>query len=161
MGNPLGVKRDFDVLEARRLRFATFFRQGKSQAEIARVLGVHRQTVHRWAKRVEREGHGALKKAGRAGRKPRLIAAQLLRIAQGLKRGPGVLGYQTRLWTVPLVADLIERKCGIRYHPGHVWKILRRMGWSYQRPTERTLKRGEPAIRRWRKQRWRVVKKNK
>src|ERR1700687_3797829 len=159
MGNPLGVKRDFDALEARRLRFATFFRQGKSQAELARVLGVHRQTVHRWAKQVERGGRGALKKAGRAGRKPWLIAAQLRRIAQGLKRGPEVLVYRTSSWTVSRVADLIDRKCGIRYHPGHVWKILRQMGWSYERPAGRTLKRSEPAIRRWRKQRWRAVKK--
>ncbi len=77
MGNPRGVKRDFDALEARRLRAAQLLKQGESQAEVARVLGVHRQTVHRWAKRVEREGRAALKKAGRAGRKPRLSAARV------------------------------------------------------------------------------------
>src|ERR1700689_388131 len=64
------------------------FQQGESQAEIARVLGVHRQTVHRWSKQVEQEGRAALKKAGRAGRKPRLSTANLQRIAQELKRGP-------------------------------------------------------------------------
>ena len=85
MGNLRGVKRDFDALEARRLRAARFFQRGESQAEIARVLRVHRQTVHRWAKRVEREGRGALKKAGRAGRKPRLSAAEWRRIAKELK----------------------------------------------------------------------------
>ena len=118
MGNPRGVKRDFVALEARRLRAARMFQQGESQAEIARVLGVHRQTVHRWAKRVEQEGRAALKKAGRAGRKPRLSAAELRRIAKELKRGPEVLGYETSLWTAPRVADLIERECGIRYHLG-------------------------------------------
>jgi transposase len=133
MGNPRGVKRDFDALEARRLRAARLFQQGKSQAEIARVLRVHRQTVHRWAKQVEGEGQAALRKAGRAGRKPRLSAAELRRLAQELKRGPEVLGYETSLWTAPRVADLIERECGIRYHPGHVWKILRQMGWSGRR----------------------------
>jgi transposase len=143
MGNPRGVKRDFDALEARRLRAARLFQQGESQAEIARVLRVHRQTVHRWAKQVEGEGRAALKKAGRAGRKPRLSAAELRRIAQELKRGPEVLGYETSLWTAPRVADLIERECGIRYHPGHVWKILRQMGWSCQRPAGRALERDE------------------
>src|ERR1039458_2762815 len=109
MGNPRGVKRDFDALEARRLRAAGLLQRGQSQAEVARVLGAHRQRVHRWAKRVEREGRAALKKAGRAGRKPRLGAAQLRRIAQELKRGPEVLGYETSLWTAPRVADLIAR----------------------------------------------------
>ena len=130
MGNPRGVKRDFVALEARRLRAARMFQQGESQAEIARVLGVHRQTVHRWSKQVEQEGRAALKRAGRAGRKPRLSAGELRRIAQELKRGPEVLGYETSLWTAPRVVVLIERECGIRYHPGHVWRILRKMGWS-------------------------------
>jgi transposase len=159
MGNPRGVKRDFDALEARRLRAASLFRQGESQAEVARVLGVHRQTAHRWAKRFESEGRTALKKAGRAGRKPRLSVVELRRIEQGLKRGPEVLGYETSLWTAPRVADLIERECGIRYHPGHVWKILRQMGWSCQRPAGRALERDEAAIRRWKKQRWPALKK--
>ena len=159
MGNPRGVKRDFDALEARRLRTASLLKQGESQAEVARTLGVHRQTVHRWAKRVEREGRAALKKAGRAGRKPRLGAAQLRSIAQELKRGPEVLGYETSLWTAPRVADLIERQCGVSYHPGHVWKILRQLGWSCQRPTGRALERDEPAIRRWKKHRWPELKK--
>ena len=81
---------------------------------MARALGVHRQTVHRWAKRVEREGRAALKKAGRAGRKPRLGAAELRRIEQELKRGPEALGYETSLWTAPRVAELI--RAGVR-HP--------------------------------------------
>jgi transposase len=159
MGNPRGVKRDFDALEARRLRAANLLQQGKSQAEVARMLGAHRQTVHRWATRVEREGRAGLKKAGRAGRKPRLGAAELRRIAGELKRGPAVLGYETSLWTAPRVADLIERECGVRYHPGHVWKILRQLGWSCQRPVGRALERDEPAIRRWKKHRWPELKK--
>jgi transposase len=159
MGNPRGVKRDFDALEARRLRAASLFKQGESQAEVARALGVHRQTAHRWAKRVEREGRAALRQAGRAGRKPRLSAVQLRRIERELKRGPEALGYETNLWTAPRVAELIQRECGIQYHPGHVWKILRQMGWSCQRPVGRALERDEAAIRRWKKQRWPELKK--
>lgn len=29
------------------------------------------------------------------------------------------------LWTMPLVAEVIAKIFGIRYHPAHVWKILR------------------------------------
>ena len=159
MGNPRGVKRDFEALETRRLRAASLLRQGHSQAEVARVVGVHRQTVYRWAQRVHAQGRAGLKKAGRAGRKPRLSAAGLRRIAQGLQRGPEALGYETSLWTAPRVAELIKRECGIQYHPGHVWKILRQMGWSCQRPAGRALERDETAIRRWKKQRWPELKK--
>lgn len=159
MGNPRGVKRDFEALEARRLRAASLLRRGISQAEVARVLGVHRQTVHRWAGRLEAKGRKGLHKAGRAGRKPRLDAAQVGQIREGLKRGPQALGYETSLWTAPRVADLIARECGIRYHPGHVWKLLRQMGWSCQRPVGRALERNPQAIRRWKQKRWPELKK--
>ncbi len=95
MGNPRGVKRDFRALETRRLRAASLLQHGESQAEVARVLRVHRQTVYRWAARVRAAGRAALKRAPRAGRKPRLSAAELRHIKHGLKRGPEALGYQT------------------------------------------------------------------
>jgi len=159
MGNPRGVKRDFGALEARRLRAASLLKQGESQAEVARALSVHRQTVYRWAARVRAHGRAALKQAGRAGRKPRLSAAELRRIEQGLKRGPEALGFESGLWTAPRVAKLIEQECGVKYHPGHVWRILRQMGWSCQRPAGRALERDEAAIRRWKQQRWPDLKK--
>jgi hypothetical protein len=47
----------------------------------------------------------------------------------------------------------------VSYHPGHVWKILRRLGWSCQRPAGRALERDEKAILRWKKERWPELKK--
>jgi transposase len=39
------------------------------------------------------------------------------------------------------VAKLIEQQCGVQYHPGHVWRILRDLGWSVQRPIGRAAER--------------------
>jgi transposase len=100
-----------------------------------------------------------LKAAGRAGRKPQLDAADLRRLEAGLKRGPEALGYATSLWTGRRVAELIERQCGVSYHPAHVWRILRRLGWSCQRPTGRALERDAAALRRWKRQGWPEIKK--
>ncbi|MGH9406057.1 MAG: winged helix-turn-helix domain-containing protein [Terriglobia bacterium] len=147
MANPAGVKRDFVGLEQRRLRAARLLSKGISQSEVARQVGAHRQSVSRWARQLEREGRSGLKQAGRAGRKPRLRAGDRERIARALKRGPEQLGYATGLWTAVRVARLIEQECGVRYHPGHVWKLLRQLGWSCQRPTGRALERDEAAIR--------------
>src|SRR5208283_2080809 len=57
-----------------------------------------------------------LKQAGRAGRKPRLNRAQLKQIEHALKRGPEALGYATGVWTASRVRELIEERCGVRYH---------------------------------------------
>jgi transposase len=159
MGNPKGVERDFDDLERRRLKAAKLFDRGLSQSEVSRKLEVHRQSVSRWHQAWRNEGTQGLLKAGRAGRKPRLLASQLEQLGRGLKEGPEVLGYGTGLWTTWRVADLIERQTGEKFHPGHVWRILRSLGWSCQRPTGRAIQRDEPAIRRWKRVRWPELKK--
>jgi len=159
MGNPKGVQRDFEKLEQRRFLGAQLLRQGVPQAEVARRVGVHRQSVSRWAQQLEQGGRRALRKAGRAGRKPRLNAADLRHIEQGLKRGPAALGYETTLWTAWRVAHLIETECGVRYHPSQAWRILRRLGWSCQRPVGRARERDEAKIRQWKQKRWLEIKK--
>ena len=154
MGNPKGVRRDFAELEQRRLRAARLLEKGVSAAQVARQVGVHRQSVGRWAAQLEQQGRAGLKQAGRAGRKPRLSAADLVRIEEALKRGAEAFGYDTGLWTAARVAQLIEQECGIAYHPGHVWRLLRQLGWSCQRPTGRALERDEQAIAQWKRKRW-------
>ncbi len=159
MGNPAGVKRNFEALEARRIHAAKLLKEGIHEAEVARRVGVHRQSVNRWARQLAEVGVAGLKKAGRAGRKPRLTQKDLEKIKVALERGPQALGYDTNLWTAWRVADLIQRECGVRYHPGHVWKVLRSLGWSCQRPTGRAIERDEEKIRRWKRQRWPELKK--
>jgi len=159
MGNPAGVRRDFEALEQRRLRAARLLQKGVPQSEVARQVGAHRQSVSRWAQQLEAAGVSGLKKAGRAGRKPRLSKEDLRKIERGLKRGPEALGYETSLWTSWRVAHLIEEECGVGYHASQAWRILRQLGWSCQRPTGRALERDEEKIRRWKQKRWPEIKK--
>src|SRR5437879_1329542 len=154
-----GSRRDFAALEARRYEAARLFARGESQATVARTLGATRAAAHRWYHAWQDEGRSALKAAGRAGRKPRLEAPQLARVEAALLKGPGAHGFATELWTLPRVATLIERLTRVRYHPGHVWYILRRLGWSLQRPTRQARERDEAAIAEWKRRRWPQVKK--
>ncbi len=159
MGNPAGVRRDFDALEKRRFQAIRLFERGENQSAIARQLKVVRQSVARWVQQYRAGGKAALKKAGRAGRKPRLKEPQRQRLVKLLLGGPEHLGYQTPLWTCPRVARLIEEEFGVRYHDGHVWKILVSLGWSPQRPTGRARERNEEQIRHWKKKVWPAIKK--
>jgi hypothetical protein len=50
-------------------------------------------------------------------------------------------------WTASRVRDLIEYRTGVRYHEDHVWRILRKLDWTCQRPTGKALERDElPAL---------------
>ena len=137
---------------------ARLLQKGYSHAEVARRVKAHRQSVGQWAQQLQQGGRRALKKAGRAGRKPRLTATNLLQIERGLKRGPEVLGYETSLWTSARVAHLIEHECGVKYDSSQAWRILRKMGWSCQRPTGRALERDEVKIQQWKRERWPELK---
>jgi transposase len=89
-----------------------------------------------------------------------LDSGQLAEVELALKRGPEAFGYASGLWTARRVRDLIEYQSGVRYHEDHVWRILRKLGWSCQRPTGRALERNEEGIRHWKKYRWPQIKKS-
>lgn len=159
MGHPAGVTFDRVKLERRRLQAARLLQKGVREAEVARRVGVHRQSVNRWAGQLAEGGREALKRAPRTGRPPQLTAADRRQIEHGLTRGPEALGSRTSLWTAWRVADLIERTCGVQYSTVHAWRVLRALGWTPQRPAGRALERNEAAIRRWKRVRWPALKK--
>jgi len=147
-------RRDFAALEKRRREAARLFAEGNSRAQVARASGVSWQAASNWFQAWQQDGEAGLKAAGRAGRKPKVTAAQLAQVEQELVRGPTAHGYATDLWTLPRIARLIKQLTGVRYHSGHVWKIMRGLGWTLQRPEHRAKERDEEAVQRWHKRRW-------
>ncbi len=159
MGNPRGVRRDFERLEKRRMAAVELLGEGLNNSEVGRRLGVCNQTVSRWRAEYEAGGRAALRQARRAGRKPRLSTGDEERLVERLLEGPQRHGFPTPLWTCDRVARLINREFGVRYHAGHVWKILRGLNWSPQRPVGRARERNEERIQEWKQQRWPAIKK--
>ena len=101
-----------------------------------------------------------MRSRGPTGPDPKLSAAQLAKVEQALLAGAMANGFETDLWTLERVAVVITQLTGVRYHPGHVWMILRqRFGWTLQRPERRASERDEEAITRWVQQEWPRIKK--
>ena len=160
MHTPLPPRRDFQELECRRKQAARLFATGKLiLAVIARHLKVSRQSVSRWYREWRRGGTNALRGVGRAGRKARLDRRQLRAVEKALCQGSRAHGFASDLWTLPRVATVIERVTGVRYHPGHVWRILGSMEWSLQRPARQARERDPEKVELWKTKRWPAVKK--
>ena len=160
MTQPGAPRRDFAALQQRRRRAARLFVAGKRiQAEMARELHVSRQSVSRWFEAWRSDEPGWIRGAGRAGRPPKLDDEQLALVDEALRQGARAHGFGTELWTLPRVATLLERVTGVRYHRGHVWKILGAMQWSLQRPAKQARERNQEARRQWVAERWPAVKK--
>lgn len=152
-------KRDFNALQKRRMRAANMLRRGHSQAAVAQKLGVSRQSVSRWAAAIATDGDAGLRKAGRAGRLPRLDDAQRALLVEKLKAGALEAGYGTDLWTLKRVRRLIEELTGVKYSESGVWHVLANLGFSCQRPVGRALERDEAQIQHWKRKRWPALKK--
>ena len=101
----------------------------------------------------------ALKAAPHAGRKPRVNARHLQRVQAALLKGARAHGFGADLWTLPRVTTVIERIAGVRYHPGHVWKILGAMNWTLQKPERQAKERNSDLVDYWKTVRWPALKK--
>jgi transposase len=152
-------RNDYATEQQRRLESAQLFRKGHSQAEVARQLGVSRQAASRWHAAWLRGGRQALAGAGRSGRKPKLSGEQLCQLEAILLAGAPAAGYETDLWTLKRIAQVIRREFGVALHVGHIWKVLGQLGWSCQRPQRKARERHDEAVRRWVRHRWPRIKK--
>jgi transposase len=153
------TKGSAEVLEERRRLAARMLDQGYTVAEVMAAVGASESSVKRWKRAVREGGHEALKAKPHAGKPWRLSAEQREELVPILLRGARAAGFANELWTCSRVAHVIEQRFGVKYHPDHVWKVLRRLGWSCQKPEQRARERNEEAIRRWRKSDWPRIKK--
>src|SRR3954463_2160013 len=133
-------------LERRRRRAVELVRHGESPDDVAHFLGCGRSSVYTWLK-LDRNCPERLAAKPHPGPAPRLSAAQLKELEPLLLEGAKAHGWRTQLWTASRAAELIERHFGIRFHPEHVRKILkRRLKWTSQKPQRRAKERDEAAI---------------
>ena len=147
-------------LEVRRRIAGEHLAAGCSVAEVARLVGASWSSVKRWKVALERDGPDGLKAKPHPGKPCRLSDEQKIRLVQLLTEGAVASGYATDLWTCPRVAEVIGREFGVNYHPDHVWKILRALGWSPQKPEQRARERDEATIANWRTEDWPRIKKS-
>ena len=136
-------------LERRRRRGARLLAAGHPQAEVARQVGVSRQTVMRWERLRQQGGLEALRRAEHFGRPERLSEAQREELVRLPKAGSLAAGFATELWTLP---GILPRP---RWCP-----FLGRLGWSVQRPRGQARERDEAAIRTWKAKKWPALKKS-
>ena len=146
-------------LEVRRRIAAKLLQEGRGIREVARLIGASPSAVHGWKQALENGGSEALKGKPHPGRPARLTPEQKEELEKILLAGPLAAGFATDLWTLARVGQVIERHFGVRYHPGHVWYILRDMDWSPQKPERRARERDEEDIEQWRKEDWPRIQK--
>jgi|SRR5262245_45471503 len=146
-------------LEQRRREAVALLNEGFSPGEVASRLGVSRRSVDRWRRAVREQGKEALAAVPHPGRASFLTDRQQGDLIKRLMAGACSQGFETNLWTCPRVRELIERRYKVSYHVDHLPRLLRRLGFTPQKPQRRALERDEEAIATWVRRDWRRIKK--
>ena len=141
-----------DWQAGRRFRAWTLKQQGWKQRAIAQALGVTESAVSQWIRRGRTDGVESLRRVPHPGGPSKLRSYQQLALLEMLSMGAEVFGFRGAVWTGPRVVALVRHFLGISYHPGHMSRLLRRWGWSVQKPVRQAQQRDEAVIAQWPKQ---------
>jgi putative transposase len=147
-------------MEERRLEGGRLLKAGKmSKAEVSRYLGVSRATVGEWAKTIEVKGIRGLRKRKAAGSASKLSNPQKEKLKKELDRGALASGFPTDRWTLERVQKLIKKEFGVIYHLNYLNRLLRKLGFSPQKPLPQAVEQEKELVEAWLQGDWPRIKK--
>jgi len=126
-----------DLAEWRRGRAVRAYIDGRRVTDIATEAGVTRGSVNRWLQWYDADHVEGLRTRIAEGPAPKLTEEQREALTVIIELGPIQAGYQSGVWTGPMIGDLIEQRFGVRYHNHHVPRLLHQLRFSVQRPRKR------------------------
>jgi hydrogenase-4 transcriptional activator len=115
--------------ESWRAKVVLLSAEGKSVADISKVLGFHSSNVKKWVRRFNEQGLdgiAARKRGPRPGPKPKFSSDQIEKILQLASLDPSSLGLSFKRWTAPRLASAaVERGIVERISRVTVRRILK------------------------------------
>ncbi len=132
-----------------RVRAVLAVERGQPPGQVAAAYGVNRTTLFRWLRRFTTEGACGLGRRPGSGR-PRLLAAFDLEALNAIVLEPAShFGFETDLWTVGRLRQVIREHYGVTVSPDTVWRRWRDAGFTYQKPERRYFEVNEEARQAW------------
>lgn len=111
------------------------FDYGRSVADLARMLGVTRQSVYNWIETYTQDHDpAALQDEPGRGRHPSLDEDEQHLLEALLAVAPQDLGYPHVSWTIPLLQDLLEIATERRLSEDTLRRVLHQLDYVWKRP---------------------------
>lgn len=124
---------------------------GESPEFVAAGLGINRRTIYRWIEAFHYGGEASLRAKPIPGAPPKLDAKQMAKLARIVRtKNPLQLNFEFALWTLAMIRELIRRDFGVRLSEVSVGRLMRRLGFSPQRPLYRAWQQNPALVERWR-----------
>lgn len=145
-------------LEVRRFKAVPYLRRGSSERYIAKKLGVSSIAVHQWKVIWNEKGTKGLK-AGQYGHPSKLSPQKEKIIKKKIMEGAEAHGFLGDYWTLSRITNAVSTWTHVTYEDRSVWHLLKRLGFSCQKPVRRAVERDEKAIHTWTNEIWPQIKK--
>lgn len=127
-------------------------KKGRKQNVVAEELEVSRQRVNGWWKRYREGGWDALRarKRGPKGGSRKLTSEQELEVQRLIAdKTPDQLKLKYALWTREAVGKLIKERYGVVYAMQSLSDVLKRWGFTPQRPLKRAYEQRPEQVEAW------------
>src|SRR5579871_183030 len=141
-----------DAAEYRRLLAWRMYTQGHRQKDIAETLCVTQGAISQWIKRARDQGAQSLRTRKAIGRLLYLTRDQKEQIPHLLQKGAEHYGFRGDVWTRARVATVIARAFSVSYSHAHISKLLKEIGWTYQKPVRQASQQDAEAVLRWKEE---------
>jgi transposase len=135
----------FDI----RLRAVSAVIRGMPIGEVAEAYGSDRTTVFRWVRRYQRDGEEGLVRKSGSGRPRKLQALGSDHYWDIILEPASQFGFETDLWTVARVQQVVEDRLGVVVSRNTIWRRLREAGLTYQKPERQYFEIDEEAREEW------------
>jgi len=132
-----------------RLKAGKLFKKGFSQADVARKLKVSTAAANYWHKDWDKKGMKGLKTKGQPGFASGLDEKDKKAFKQAILDGPCTHGFETDLWTLPKLTQVLKKVSGFSCSEVWTWHIVRTLGFTPQRPEVKAKERNAQAIEKW------------
>ena len=116
-----------------RLRAAQLRRKGKTLHEIEVILDKSIRTIGRWLHRMQHMGLAGRYHDKHPGAACKLKPEQLAELKEDLIAGPTKCGFESGMWTVPMIIVHVHAKFDIEYRSSGMEDLLHRMGFSWRK----------------------------
>lgn len=140
--------------QKQRMEAARLYEAGGTRAEVASQMGVSWRAAHQWYQRWKQGGNAALLTKGKPGPESKFNEADIEQLLPLLVGGSMKQGYANEIWTLRRIRKLVRDQLGKNASNSEIWRLLRRMNWSPQKPRQRARERDEDKIHQWKETEW-------
>ena len=124
---------------------------GESPEFVAEGLGINRRTIYRWLAAYSSGGKDALAAKPIPGAPPKLDAKQIAKLSRMIRdKTPLQFDFEFALWTLAMIRELIKRQFRVNLSEVSVGRLMKRMGFTPQRPLYRAWQQDPSMVERWR-----------